>query len=75
MEYMEMRMQEQIEAGIAKMDAIQEEFERFREWFMSIEDSDERLVDWKYMIDGVNFESPSDTATAMWIGWKASKGL
>ncbi|AUR92208.1 hypothetical protein NVP1170O_095 [Vibrio phage 1.170.O._10N.261.52.C3] len=74
-DHMEQRMQEQIESGILRMEALHEEFELFREWYLSIPDADETLVEWEYFSSNCNLESPSNTANSFWVGWRAAKGL
>lgn len=72
---MEQQMQQQIEAGILRMEALHYEFEYFREWYLSIPDADETLVDWEHFTSNCKLESPSDTANNLWVGWRAAKGL
>ena len=73
--YMESKMQEQIEHGILLMDELGKEFELFSEWFLTLPDVDETLIDIKYLNERFQLHSPSDTASTLWVGWRASKGL
>ena len=75
MEYMESRMQDQIEAGFAHEAELQEQFDLFSEWYQSIPDADETLVDRKYLNARYDLLSPVDIVSAMWQGWRASKGI
>ena len=74
--YMESKMDEYIESGIRKQEELEKEFDRFSDWFVNlIGDIDETLVERKYLDERFNLNSPSVEAQAMWLGWKASKGL
>ncbi|MCP3699291.1 MAG: hypothetical protein GY920_12145 [Aliivibrio sp.] len=73
MEYMESRIQDQIEAGFEHENELQKQFSLFRDWYLSIPDADETLVDWGLLDDRYNLLSPVDIVSAMWQGWKAAR--
>ncbi len=73
--YMEGKVQEQIEAGFALEEELQKQFDLFRIWYLSIPDADETLVDWGLLNAKYDLLSPVDIVSAMWLGWRASKGI
>lgn len=75
MEYMEAKMQEVYDAADQRLNAIESEFEEFRDWFLSIPDVDETLVDRSNLNNKRHLVSGCDVADAMWLGWRKAKGL
>ncbi len=71
--YMEGKVQEQIEAGFALEEELQKQFDLFRNWYLSIPDADETLVDWGLLDSKYNLSSSVDIVSAMWQGWKAAR--
>lgn len=75
MEYMESRMQDQMEAGFAHENELQKQFDLFCQWYLSIPDVDETLVDKKYLDERFELNSPVDIVSAMWLGWRSANGI
>ena len=72
MEYMESKMQEQMESAEARSDDLFKEMDLFCEWTVNaIPDFDETLL--KNKVNTFSFEN--ETVELMWIGWKAKCGL
>ena len=69
---MEQQMQQQIEAGQAKHDELEYQFDEFCNWFKRLPDADETLVSREYLDDQYNLASPVVEVSAMWIGWRAA---
>lgn len=75
MEYMESKMQEQIEHGLAKMEELERQYDYFSQWYLGIPDADETLISKAYLDDRYELNSPVDIVSAMWLGWRSAHGL
>ena len=75
MEYMESKMQDQFEAGILRQEALDSEYEKFSNWFLSIPDADDTLISREYLDDRFYLSSPVVEVSAMWTAWRAAVGL
>ncbi len=72
MEYMENKMQSEMERGEAMANALFTEMSLFGEWILAaIPDFDETLLE--NTINTFHFEN--EAVELMWLGWKAKSGL
>jgi hypothetical protein len=73
--YMESKMQEHMEAGLAYMEELERQFTAFSKWWLyTYKDCDASLVDITKLDSQFNLNS-SPEVNAMWKGWRAAKGL
>ena len=75
MEYMEIRARDQIDASLNHETALQEQFDSFCAWYLTIPDVDESLVDRKFLSASYDLISPVPIVSAMWQGWRAANGI
>jgi hypothetical protein len=75
MEYMESRMQDQMEAGFKRQEELERQYDYFCEWYFNIPDSDESLVNKCYLDERYELNSPVEIVSAMWLGWRSAHGL
>jgi len=71
MEYMESRMQQQMEAGEHRANAIFEQMKRFEDFFLSLPDADETLL--KDVVD--YFDYVNEDVQLMWVCFRRGAGV
>lgn len=74
--YMESKMQEQIEHGLARMEELERQYDYFCEWYLStFVDGDETLISKTHLDERFYLNSPVQEVNAMWLGWRSAKSL
>jgi len=75
MEYMESKMQDQMEAGFKHQEELERQYDYFCQWYLGIEDADETLIGRVYLDERYELNSPVDIVSAMWLGWRSAHGI